>query len=455
MGHMNEDAQIVPLEDSPLADIRERESVNDAMERVASATLSDIVALEKNLLNLDDANDYIGMNVGVGLSYVIDLLPETSRIFYVGFSGSKGSGKTTATQFCTLVSCKGIKLESITFPALAHACMEKRTLCLDEFDAQSERCPELDAIVRQGISLNAKYVKMIPAEGKDWDNMLVPCGGMKFLCWKNPIDEALAQRILTIKMSPNATDRVIMNNEAPERFSTPIRLWFEHESRLVHERWTKDTVRALIEDADGSLERQLSRVATSIPRQKQKTLWMLIVAKLYDWDIEGTIRTLIEKQPDDDLFEEHKQLAREIVEGEFTTLGKRQSFSMPMAEFKRRLDERCRTGNTQFLRTKGEFSFTGFRRDIGFVEGHNENKRHGGARELKFDARVFKALEIDLEIPHQSTVDETDTKEKIAEAVRMFKDGRTVEEIVSAVGSDIVDHCADHGLIPVLGGRPQ
>jgi hypothetical protein len=454
---MNDEAGENPptaLEQSPLyPEFKNGETTPDALERVTSATLADVVALEKNLLNLDDANDYIGMNVGVGLSYVIDLLPETSRIFYVGFSGSKGSGKTTATQFCALVAHRGIKLESITFPALAYACSEKMTLCLDEFDAQSERCPELDAIVRQGIALDAKYVKMIPADGKDWTNKLIPCGGMKFLCWKNPIDEALAQRILTIKMSPNATDRVIMNNEAPERFTTPVRQWFEHESRLVHEHWTKDTVRALIEDADGSLERQLSRVATSIPRQKQKTLWMLIVAKLYDWDIEGTIQTLIEKQPDDDLFEEHKQLAREVVEGEFTTLGKRQSFSMPMAEFKRRLDDRCRTGNTQFLRTKGEFSFTGFRRDIGFVEGVNENKRHGGARELKFDARVFKALETELERPRQLTVDEADTTAKIAEAIRMFEDGRTVEEIALAVGSNIVSHCLDNGLIPTLGGR--
>jgi hypothetical protein len=260
-------------------------------------------------------------------------------------------------------------------------------------------------------------------------------------------------------MSPNASDRIILNNEAPERFTTPIRQWFEHESRLVHERWTKDTVRILIEDADGTLERAMSRIASSIPRQKQKTLWMLIVAKLFDWDIEKTIRTLIEKQPDEDLFEEHKQLAREIIEGEFATLGKRESFSMTMSEFKRRLDDRCRTGNPQFLRTKGEFSFTGFRRDIGFVEGVNENKRRGGARELTFDTRVFKALEIDLEQPRQATIDDANIKGdfevRIERAIALHAEGKSNAEIEAdaGVGMTVFEHCLKKGIIQAIGGR--
>jgi len=452
-----EDIPQTKLEDSPLSDIREGETTPDAFERIAKTTLSDIVALEKNLIVLEDANDYVGLNVGIGLSYILDLLPKTSDIFYVGFSGPKGSGKSKATRFCALVAHKGIKVEAVTFPALAHACSEKMTLCLDEIDGQGERCPELITLLREGISLDAKYIKMIPAEGKDWENKLVPCGGMKFINWNNTnsIDSAFLQRILVIKTTPHASNRVILNNESPEEYTTPIRQWFESQSRLVHERWNAEKVQALVKDTDGSIERAMVRVASTVPRQLQKSIWMLVVARIYGWDIESTIRALVEKQPDEDVFEEHKQLAREIIESEFATRGKRESFTIPMSDFKKRLDELCNANGVAFLRTSGDFSFASFRQDIRFVDGKNEHKRSQlrGGRTLEFDARVFKALEIELEPPKQSTVEEADTKAKIAEAVRMFEDGRTVAEIATAIGSDIVNHCMDKGLIPAIGGR--
>jgi len=446
------------LEQSPLCpNFKDGESAPDAMERVANGTLSDIVALEKNLIVLEDENDYIGLNVGVGLSYIIDLLADTNDIFYVGFSGSKGSGKSKATSVCALIVHNGIKIEAITFPALAHACSEKMTLCLDEVDSQGERCPDLTNFIRQGIRIGATYVKMIPAEGKDWENKLIPCGGMKFVNWNNTnkIDSAFLQRILVIKTTPRASDRVILNNESPERFTTPIRQWFECQSAQAHARWNKDTVRALIEDKDGSLEQAMSRVASSIPRQKQKSVWMLIVARIFDWDIENIIRKLIEKQPEDDLFEDQKQIIRDIIESEFVTRGKRGPFTMLMSDLKKRLDELCIARGVELLRTSGDFSYASFRQDIQFVDGVNEHKRSQlrGGRTLEFDARVFKALEVDLETLHQSTVDEVDTKAKIADAVRMFADGRTVEDIELSVGREVMEHCRIKGLIPVIGGR--
>jgi hypothetical protein len=469
MGYMSDDANDAPredtpqtkLEDSPLSDIREGETIPDAMERIAQATLPDIVAQEKNLIVLEDANDYIGLNVGLGLSYITDLLPVSSDIFYVGFSGPKGSGKSKATRFCALVANKGMKVEAITFPALAHACMEKLTLCLDEIDSQGERCPELVALLREGISLDGKYIKMTPAEGKDWTFRPIPCGGIKFINWNsaNKLDSAFLQRILVIKTTPHASDRIIINNEAPERFTTPIRQWFERESRLVHERWTKENVQALVEDADGTLERAMSRIASSIPRQKQKTFWMLVVARVFGWNIETTIRKLVEKQPEDDLFEEHKQYARDIIEREFTTRGKRESFAMPMSEFKKRLDEICDIKHAPYLRLKGELSFIGFRRDIGFVEDTNEARPRGGARELTFDARVFKALEIDLEHPHQATIDEANIKGdfevRIERAIALHAEGKSNAEIEAdaGVGMTVFEHCLKKGIIQAIGGR--
>ena len=67
------------------------------LELIANASLSDVIERAKKLLRLSSDIDYIALVIGVALSYIIDILPSGSRIFYVGFVGSKGSGKSTAT----------------------------------------------------------------------------------------------------------------------------------------------------------------------------------------------------------------------------------------------------------------------------------------------------------------------------------------------------------------------
>ena len=329
------------------------------------------------------------------------------RIFYVGFSGPKGSGKSTATSFAARVAHNGKKLEAVTFSSLADACEKKLTLCLDEFDSQSRRCPELEAIVRQGIDLDSHYTKReLDSKGR-WRSVDIPCGGMKFLNWRDDIDDALQQRTLVIKMTPGATTRMIMNNEAPDRFIAPLKVWFDAQAAQARANWTPERVRALIEDEDGTLERRLDRLAGVVPRQTQKAMWMLVVCEVFGWDLDSTIQDLVNRQPDDNLYEDYMELVAEVYRQRAEVLKGATAVSIHLVDFKSDLSERMKAKNLPPIHHKGRLSWTGLRQECGFVDGVNEYKdrRKSGKKVLVFDESVLRTLGI-------IGSDKTDSEEK-------------------------------------------
>ena len=367
------------------------------LEKICGAALGDVIEQEKLLLQFSDELDYIGMNIAIALSYVQDILPVTSRIFYLGFTGRKGSGKSTATSYCARVCFEGVKLEGTTYPALADACKHKKTLCLDEFDAQSVKCPDLEMIVRQGIDLDAHTFKMVPDGKGNWIRDDVPCGGMKFLNWKNPIDDALLQRILTIKMAPGASTRMIIANEAPERFTAPIRCWFAAQAAHAKKEWSPEKVRELIEDRSHVLEKRLDNLLKAVPRHIQKAFWMLIICEIFGWSFDDTIKHLIEKQPEDEAYEDYKELVAEIYAQRRELKNDDSSVILELVDFKRDMSQRIKDKGLYPLRNQGKLSWTSLRQECGFVDGLNEKKKGGtsGKRILIFDERVLKAIGIE------------------------------------------------------------
>ena len=364
------------------------------LERMAKATFQEVIEQEKQILRFSDDLDYVGMNIGIAITYILDLLPQTSRIFYVGFTGAKGSGKSTATSICARLCNNGIKLEGVTYPALADACKKKKTLCLDEFDSQSERCPELETIVRQGIDLDAHYCKLVQDGKGRWIPDDIPCGGMKFLNWRNPIDDALLQRILVIKMAPGASTRMIVNNEAPDRFTSPIKCWFSAQSAKAHQNWTSERVRDLIEDKDNILTEKLDRLLGVVPRQMQKGFWMLVVCEVFGWDFDATIKHLIEKQPEDEAYDDYKELVAEIYAQRRELTNADAQVVLTLTDFKNDMAQRVKDKGLYPLRPKGALSWTGLRQECGFVEGVSEKKdsKKSGKRVLIFDEHVLKAI---------------------------------------------------------------
>lgn len=397
-GHSGADARLDTGPESPKRPESRSSPLEDGidLERIASASLSDVIERTKKLLRLSSDIDYIALVIGVALSYIIDLLPSGSRIFYVGFVGSKGSGKSTATSFAARVAHKGKKLEAVTFSSLADACEKKYTLCLDEFDAQCKRCPELEAIVRQGIDLDSHYTKRELDSKGNWRSVDVPCGGMKFLNWRDDIDDALQQRTLVIKMTPGATIRMIMNNEAPERFTSPMRVWFHAQAAKARANWTKERVRKLIEADDGSLEKRLTNLAGVVPRQTQKAMWMLVVCEIFGWDLDSTIRELIAHQPEDDVYDDYKELVIEVCRQRLDVKKDDSPVSMNLLDFKSDVSERIKAKSLPPIHHKGRLSWTGLRQECGFVDGVNEYKdrKKSGKKVLVFDERVLKSLGI-------------------------------------------------------------
>ena len=397
-GHSGADARLDNGPESPKRPESRSSPLEDGidLERMASVSLSEVIERIKKLLKLSSDIDYISLIIGVALSYVIDLLPSGSRIFYVGFVGSKGSGKSTATSFAARVAHKGKKLEAVTFSSLADACEKKFTLCLGEFDAQCKRCPELEAIVRQGIDLSSHYTRREQDSKGKWHSVDIPCGGMKFLNWRDDIDDALQQRILVIKMTPGATTRMIMNNEAPERFTSPMRTWFHAQAAIARTNWTQERVRKLIEDDGGSLERRLTNLAGVVPRQTQKAMWMLVVCEIFGWDLDSTIRELIAHQPEDDVYDDYKELVVEVYRQRMDVKRDDSPVSMNLLDFKSDVSERIKAKSLPPIHHKGRLSWTGLRRECGFVDGVNEYKdrKKSGKKVLVFDERVLRYLGI-------------------------------------------------------------
>lgn len=386
MGHSEEENRMLDTADMGL---------------IASASLADVIDLEKLCIRLKDELDYIAVNIGLGLSYIQDLLPKSSRIFYIGFRGPRGSGKTTATAFCSRVAFRGRKLEGVTFASLAAACDEGETLCIDEFDAQSARCPELDAIVRQGIALDATYSKMVPDKEHGWRRHNLSIGGVKFLNWKDPIDDALLQRTAVVDMAPNASTRMIVNNEAMEHFTSPLAAWFAAQSAGVHKQWTEEQVAELVRDHDNHLTNKVDAIASVVPRQKQKAFWMLVVCEMFGWDFDETIARLIQRQPEAEDYSDYVELVAEIYLQKRELLNGRGdhggSVVMELVDFKADLSERIAVKRLDPLRTRGRqgtLTWTGLRQECGFVEGVNERKvrGRGGKRHLYFDERVQRML---------------------------------------------------------------
>jgi len=366
------------------------------LEKICSATLADVIEQEKQLIRFSDDLDYIGLNIGIALSYIQDILPKTVRIFYVGFSGTKGSGKSTATSFCSRVCNEGVKLEGVSYPAVADACRHKKTLCLDEFDAQSEKCPELETIVRQGIDLDAHVCKMALDGKGNWHRDDIPCGGMKFLNWRGNIDDALLQRILVIKMAAGASTRMIINNEAPERFTGPIQCWFAAHAARAKDVWSPDRVRDLVEDRDHFLEKRLDSLIGTVPRQIQKGFWMLVICDIFGWSLDATIKHLIEKQPEDNAFEDYRELVAEIYAQKKELKKDDGGVVMELVDFKKDMAQRVKDKGLYPLRHKGALSWTGLRQECGWVDGLNERKDwKSGKKVLIFDDHVLKAIGVD------------------------------------------------------------
>lgn len=288
----------------------------------------------------------------------------------------------------------------MTYAALADACRQKSVLCLDEFDAQSEKCPELDAIVRQGIALDAHYRRLISDGKGHWIADDVPCGGMKVLNWRNPIDDALMQRILVIKMAPGASTRMIVNNEAPDRFTDPIKDWFYAQMARVKKKWTPERVRTLIEDQDDHLTKKLDDLLAKVPRRMQTGFWMLVICELFEWDLDSTIKQLIEKQPEDESYEDYKELVLEIYNQRKELLvarGELETLAITLIDFKKDMAQRIKDKGLPPMKSKGVPSWTGLRQECGFVDGINEKKdsSRSGKKVLFFDGKVLAALGIE------------------------------------------------------------
>lgn len=369
-------------------------------DRITNASYAQVVDVERQCIRFKDDIDYVTFNIGIGLSYIIDLIPPDDRIFYVGFRGPRGAGKTSATRFASKIARDGLHLASVTLPALVSACSERKTLCIEEFDAQSARCPDLDYIVRGGVALDAIHYMMVP-DGRGWKREPVPIGGMKFINWKDPIDDALMQRVLVIDMAPNATTRMVINNENVAYFTTPLQIWFMAQSASAHRRWTSETVAELIADTDHHLERKVDAIASVVPRQKQKAFWMLAVCEIFGWDFDAAITELIRRQPEGEDYSDFKELVVELYLQKRELLDGRGERSEPvvvsLVDFKQDITERANTRRLDPLKVKGRqgtLTWTGLRQECGFVDGVNEVqvRTQHGKRFLTFDERVQRTL---------------------------------------------------------------
>lgn len=387
---------LIEIADCPVDQLVNMETLKTALD---NATVEDAVDAIRYLLRLGDNTDELGYVLSIALRNVQDLLPESSRIYHVAFVGAKGSGKTTATGLTALFLKNGMHIEGVTYPALASCFDDGMALCIDEIDAQSERCPDLIPMLRSAICLNGTYRKMVQNEGGGHHRDSLKVGGMCFVNWLDEaqMNQPLKQRCMLVEMAEYVDATIVVRNEAPSRYAVPIRMWFENQADRVREQWPKEKVADLVGDRDGSIVREIEEMDVPVARRMQMAFWMIVATRMYGWKLGALVKNLVSKQPEDDFYDNYKALLKVIWQDVFTSQGKDGVVKIPVETLKGRLNQAIDDNRLERLKPrKGSFTWVGLEKECHLTTDLGYKKRiqtdEGNIWHYVFDKPVLKRL---------------------------------------------------------------
>jgi len=221
------------------------------------------------------------------------LADKLGSVFYIGFHGPRGSGKTTAMQ-ATSELCRAPLMTGNVSPAALARAAAGHTLFVDEFDALTGESKEmLDGIFRTGYRKGVAYIR---CEGKDNHPVEHDVYGPKAYTLRGEAEDALTSRTYTIRMESARGDpmRYVLLNFRRDLSAMAARVMV-HCRRMAKD-WDQKRVDAHI--ADPGFGRRVSAVLETgaFPRDMELATACMLVADIVGVDLRDEIRAAFKAQ---------------------------------------------------------------------------------------------------------------------------------------------------------------
>jgi hypothetical protein len=359
------------------------------------------IILLKEVLQLNSDLEYEMVLLWVAHTYMGGILP-SEVCLYLAFDGPKSSGKSTATKIATYLAKNGKMITSITPSALKRLMDEGVTLGIDEIDAQSMSNDLLATLLRMGNSWDAK-AGLSEYNGKKWVPMQTNIGGPKVFNFRGNIDDdALRSRCLVISMPSSKDSRMIIRGMDYKRRLKPVKDWIESEVSKAIEmivtdaKFLKMTPQDYIQaEMEGELFiKKLDKIKPDLGRGVQQAALLLEISGIMGWDLETSIKEIVESQVNDNPFE----LETEIVANYYLAKhfdnhreGLDDSIMVSSEDLRSFVNQELDQRKAKKI-SKHHFSI--LKQELGWRDGINSRKssRDHGKTILTFDETVLKNL---------------------------------------------------------------
>jgi len=349
--------------------------------------------------------------------------------------------------------------------------------CFDEFDAEGdkERHAVMEEMLRHGYRWDGPpYIRwdMERNKCKAWD-LYMP----KAVATTSTLNPALASRgfrVSAVRYDSPEGWNILLNNRYPpqvEELNRRLDEWGD----AVNETFDLRAIEELEKSPEHAKRVEAITGGLGLNRQNEHALTCATISYLAGINISEELRHGIEtlalgtEEYEDEVEELNKALLE--LAGQQAPIVAANSITIKQSEVKRFINS---VRETQHLKPLGDRRFAEIRRAAGIKDAWLRNYsgriywivplRHlehikGLANMANMANIPEKPVQQSLHVGHVDQVGQGDTPSeetfgaRVAKAVEMAKEGRDKEEIRKTVGSAVLEHCFEKGLIPRLGGR--
>lgn len=271
-------------------------------------TIEDAVAALKIVLKLPHERDYYTLLLWAGQSYVLKLL---TTVFYVGFHGPTGSGKTTGVESCVAISKDGQVLGSCTESYLRDELHDGKTVGITEVDRLITRSEAIATLLRNGYRPGAEYGFKVPSGEKSWERVRRSVFGPKVFDFNTSIDGHIQNRSILIEMQRDASVDRVLDAEDKVVHLAPVKAWLTADAEKAMQQWAPERAQALRKNQ--AFREKLKELRAEFPRDIGIAATMMTVAKVFGWNIVNTIFEIVKNRSVVEEYGEEMEVAEAIL----------------------------------------------------------------------------------------------------------------------------------------------
>lgn len=444
-----------------------------APERASSLTLRTAAELLESLISFPDGKDSFLIILWCVHARMYDLLPACCHL---AFHGPPSSGKSKAMD-TVLSAVDGVFVSDGSEAYISRVLDEGRILGFDEVDDQLVAHSDgmLESMLRQATNPKARRRILEKGPQDEWIprdlNIYRPC----VFTYTEKVKKALASRILPQRMEPNAdASRVARNLYADEDKAT-LRIWLCEVEKKARLEVTREKVREIVMSAD--LLSKIDSLSVGLPRDKELAIILLSTAEALGWgkefegavlerlnlsasdrgsEIDSVVLTILDAaqwhEPEDlnglpwvwqseilalvndELVAQRlRPVSAEAFGRVLGTLGLRDAVD--------RVKVRRQHGRRRILKTE---------KVRALLSGSTSAAQSSGAAGAS-GATSLASLD-EFCAPGAPVGPVPMIGDEVLSVMEEYKKGKTLQEIEKSHDPSVIQHCREHGLLPVVGG---